>query len=108
MINFLNLEYFLVAAEDDTLWDAGKYIRRIERRLAEKPHTCDVESVGYDHGTHFGFPDGMLKTMLPIGSALFVKMAFPAAKAYPRECKAAREDIDRRMTKAITEWRDAR
>ena len=50
----------------------------------------------------------MLKTMLPIGSALFVKMAFPAAKAYPRECKAAREDIDRRMTKTITEWRDAR
>ena len=99
---------FLVAAEDDTLWDAAKYIRRIERRLAEKPHTCDVESVVYEHGTHFVFPDGMLKTMLPIGSALFVKMAFPAAKAYPRECKAAREDIDRRMTKAITEWRDAR
>ena len=48
---------------------------------------------------------GMLKTMLPVGSALFVKLAFSAAKKYPRECKTARIDIDRRMTRVICDWR---
>ena len=99
---------FLVGAEDDALWDAAKYIRRIEKRLAEKPHTCEVEAVVYEHCTHFVFPDGMLKTMLPVGSALFVKQAFSAAKKYPKECKAARIDIDRRMTRVICDWRDAK
>ena len=48
----------------------------------------------------------MLKTMFPVGSALFVKLAFSAAKKYPRECKTARVDIDRRMTRVICDWRD--
>lgn len=97
---------FLVGAEDDALWDTAKYIRRMEKRLAEKPHSCEVEVVVYEHGTHFVFPDGMLKTMLPVGSALFVKLAFSAAKKYPKECKTARIDIDRRMTHVICDWRD--
>ena len=40
---------FLVGAEDDALWDTAKYIHRIEKRLAEKPHTCEVEAVVYEH-----------------------------------------------------------
>ena len=96
----------LIGAEDDVLWDTAKYIRRMEKRLVEKPHSCEVEAVVYEHGTHFVFPDGMLKTMLPVGSALFVKLAFSAAKKYPRECKTARIDIDRRMTRVICDWRD--
>ena len=97
---------FLVCAEDDALWNTAKYIRRMEKRLAEQPHTCAVEAVIYEHGTHFVFPDGMLRTMLPVGSALFVKLAFTAAKKYPKECKTARIDIDRRMTHVICVWRD--
>ena len=97
---------FLVGAEDDALWDTAKYIRRMEKRLAVQPHTCEVEAVIYEHGTHFVFPEGMLRTMLPIGSALFVTLAFSAAKKYPGECKTARIDIDRRMTRIICEWRD--
>ena len=78
----------------------------MEKRLAEKPHPCEVEAVVYEHCTHFVFPDGMLKTMLPVGSALLVKLAFSAAKKYPGECKTARIDIDRRMTRVICDWRD--
>ena len=44
--------------------------------------------------------------MLPIGAGLFVKIAFKAAKKYPKECKQTRIDIDRRMTKAIEEWKN--
>lgn len=96
----------LVAAEDDTLWDAAKYARRIERRLAERPHKCAVEAAVYRHGTHFVFPEGMLKIMLPVGSNLFVKKAFRSAKQYPKECREARVDIERRMVRTIRTWRD--
>ena len=97
----------LIGAQDDLLWDAAKYIHRMEKRLAEKPHDCDVEAAVYEHGTHFVFPEGMLKTMLPVGSSLFVKIAFPNSKAYAKECKETRLDIDRRMRKTISEWRSA-
>lgn len=98
----------MIGAADDTLWDAAKYIRRMEQRLAERPHSCAVEAAVYEHGTHFVFPQSMLTTMLPIGADLFVKRAFRAAKQYPKECRAAREDIERRMVAAICEWRDAK
>ena len=84
----------------------GKKDYRVEKRLAEKPHSSEVEAVVYKHCTHFAFPDGMLRTMLPVGSALFVKPAFSAAKKYPKECKTARIDIDCRMTRVICDWRD--
>lgn len=99
---------FVVGAEDDTLWDTARYIRRMQQRLAQKPHTCDAELIVYPIGTHFVFPESMLRTMLPIGSGLFVKMAFHAAKEHPKECRQTRKAIDQRMTAVITKWRDAR
>ena len=98
----------LIGAEDDVLWDTAKYIRRMEKRLSERPHACEVEAVIYKHGTHFVFPEGMLKTMLPIGSGLFVKLAFKAAKKYPEECRKTRMDIEVLMTRAIAEWKGVR
>ena len=95
----------LIGAEDDTLWDVAKYIRRIEKRLSQRPHTCEVEAVVYTHGTHFIFPESMLRLALPIGSGLFVRLCFSAAKKYPKECRQTRIDIDRRMTRAIDAWR---
>jgi len=95
----------LIGAEDDVLWDAAKYIRRMEKRLSEKPHSCSVEAAVYAHGTHFVFPEGMLKTMLPVGSGLFVKWAFPAARKYPKECRETRLDVERRVCRALTEWK---
>ena len=32
----------LIGAEDDALWDTAKYIRRAEKRLSEKPHSCNA------------------------------------------------------------------
>lgn len=81
------------------------YIRRMEKRLSERAHTCRVEVALYPHGTHYVFPEGMLRMMLPLGADLFVKMAFQAAKKYPRECRETRCDIERRITEAIVQWR---
>ena len=98
----------LIGAEDDVLWDTAKYIRRMEKRLAEKPHACEVETAVYAHGTHFVFLEGMLKTMLPVGSGLFVKFAFQAAKKYPKECCQTRKDIEKRMCRVLAEQKGAK
>lgn len=95
----------LVGAEDDALWDTAKYIRRMKKRLEERSHLCNPEFAIYAHGTHFVFPQSMLKTMLPVGSGIFMKLAFKAAKRYPKECLETRVDIDRRIRNAIEKWK---
>ncbi len=94
----------LVGAEDDVLWDTVKYIRRMERRLEERPHACDVETLTYKLGTHFVFPQSMLTKMLPVGSSLFVSASFASGKQYPKECKATRKDIDVQLRRILKEW----
>lgn len=94
-----------IGAEDDVLWDTAKYIRRMDARLHALKHECAYETLVYKYGTHFVFPETMLKIMLPIASSLFVKMCFVSAKKHPQECKKTRLDIDYRLKKAIKEWR---
>ena len=93
-----------IGAEDDVLWDTCRYIRRMRARLDQAPHECDFESWLYAHGTHFAFPQSMLKMMLPVGSGLLVSFMFKAGKEYAAECKATREDIDRRLKKLFGAW----
>ena len=94
----------LIGAADDVLWDTVKYIGRMEERLKNRPHACQVEIAIYEHGTHFVFPEGMLKILLPVFSGAFVKLAFQAARRYPKECKETRMDVDRKSRKAIQKW----
>lgn len=96
----------MIGAADDCMWNAAKYVERAEKRLAEKPHDCDAEFVAYEHGTHFVFPDSLLKKIFPIGAGLLLKLMFKAAKEYPEECKKTRLDIERRILKAIKEWKN--
>lgn len=94
----------LIGAADDVLWDTVRYIGRMEERLKNRPHACQVEIATYEHGTHFVFPQGMMKIMLPVFSGAFVKIAFQAARKYPKECKETRMDVDRKIRKVIQEW----
>ena len=93
-----------IGAEDDVLWDTCKYIRRMEERLGRLPHDCSYESWLYEHGTHFAFPESLLKSMLPVGSGLLVSFMFKAGKEYPKECRRTRQDIDRRLRAVLAEW----
>ena len=93
-----------VGAEDDVLWDTCRYIRRMEERLNQRPHNCTWESLLYEHGTHFVFPDSMLRSILPFFSGLLVKTMFKAGKEYPKECRETRRDIDERLSRIIREW----
>lgn len=93
-----------VGAEDDVLWDTCKYIRRMVQRLKERPHECSYEALLYAHGTHFVFPQGMMKKMLPVGVSLLVGLLFKAGRQYPKQCKATRVDIDQKIAKILREW----
>jgi len=97
-------QIIFVGAEDDVLWDTCKYIRRMEQRLSELPHDCTWNSFLYEHGTHFVFPESMLKYMLPIASGLLVKYMFKAAREYPKECRDTRIDIDKQLGAVLKEW----
>lgn len=93
-----------IGAEDDALWDTCHYIRRMEERLAALPHDCHFEAWCYEHGTHFAFPESMLKMMLPVGSGLLVSTMFHAGKEHPKECRQTRLDIDARLQAALAAW----
>ena len=94
----------LIACEDDCLWPTASYIRRMDARLKAHPHDCRYDALIYPHGTHFAFPESMLRQLLPLFSGFLVGRAFRAAREYPKECRAAREDIDLRLRQAIQEW----
>lgn len=93
-----------IGTEDDVLWDTCHYIRRMEKRLNERQHDCQFESWLYEHGTHLAFPESLLKTMLPIGSSLLIRLMFKAGRDYPKECRQTRIDIDSRLKKVFSQW----
>lgn len=95
-----------IGAEDDVLWDTCKYIRRMQARLNELPHNCSFEAWLYEHGTHFAFPESMLKMMMPVGSGVLVRFMFKAGRKYPEECRKTRIDIDRKLTGTIKKWKN--
>lgn len=93
-----------IGAEDDVLWDTVKYINRMDKRLKKLPHNCSYEILTCRYGTHFVFPESMIKQMLPVGSSLLVKFMFKSARLHPKECKQTRIDIDRKVRNAVRIW----
>lgn len=93
----------LAAAEDDTLWEAAKYCRRMEKRLREKGFAYPLECWIYPIGTHFVFPQGMMKALLPIAPNLPTRL-FSSGRKHPKQCRLTREDIDRRLTAVLEKW----
>ena len=94
----------LIGCEDDSTWFPARYIRRMEKRLKERAAKSEYDAVVYEHGTHFAFPESMLRQLLPLFPDFLVGRAFRAAREFPKECRATREDVDRRMSAAIAGW----
>ena len=94
----------LIGCEDDCLWPTARYIRRMKKRLESHENHCKYDALVYPYGTHYAFPESMLKQILPIFPDFFIGRAFRSAKEHPKECKATREDIDLRMKTAIHDW----
>ena len=83
----------LLGADDDSFWEAGKYVRRMDQRLKERPHECEYEAVAYRYGTHFVLPESMLRMALPVGLKFVMRLIFRSAKEHPDECEATRKDV---------------
>ena len=92
-----------IGAEDDVLWDTCRYIRRMKERLDQLPHESTFEAWTYEHGTHFAFPQSMLRIMMPVGSSLLVCL-FKAGRDYPKECRKTRIDIDMNLERVFRNW----
>ncbi|WP_405353021.1 acyl-CoA thioester hydrolase/BAAT C-terminal domain-containing protein [Ruminococcus sp.] len=95
---------FLIGADDDTLWDTGKYIRRMDERLKSTPHKCDYEAIVYEYGTHFVFPETLIKALVPGFSKIIMKFIFKSVKEYADECQKTRIDIDLKLKQAMQSW----
>lgn len=93
----------LTAAEDDTLWETAKYCRRMVRRLKDMGFAYPVECWIYPVGTHFVFPQGIMKAYLPFAPNL-LSCLFRSGRKNPKECRAVREDIDRKLTSVLKTW----
>lgn len=93
-----------VGAEDDVLWDTCRYIRRAMDRLSSRPHECEAEAFTFRYGGHMLFPQSVLTTILPSGGGLFLRMAFSTYRKYPKECKNAREELDKKIVPILKEW----
>ena len=106
MIKIENIKgkLILLGANDDSFWEAGKYVRRMDQRLKERPHECEYEAVAYRYGTHFVLPESMLRMALPVGLKLVMRFIFRSAKEHPDECEATRKDVDRRLSTTLHEW----
>lgn len=114
-----------IGAEDDALWDTCRYIRRMVKRvknekwLGFRKITCGnkivengTNEVGkeiytsytYKYGTHFMFPQSMIRQMFPVISGAIIMCYFESARKHPIECKDTRMDIDKNLKMEIEKW----
>lgn len=93
-----------IGAEDDVLWDTCRYIRRMEQRLKEKDHSCSFHAWTYTYGTHFIFPESMMRKILPVGSGLLMCTVFRSGRKHPLECRRTRIDIDQKLNALLAVW----
>ena len=106
-IENINGKLVLIGAIDDSLWNTAKYIRRMENRLKNKPHKCQEEIFVYEYGTHYVFPQSLIKNIFPLCSTLLLKLMFKSAKENSKECKNTRIDIEYRLLNILKDWKNA-
>ena len=97
----------LAGAEDDVLWDTCRGIRRMEKRLEEREHSCRCETLIYQHCSHFIFPESLIKLIIPAAAYdLLLPLIFKETKGYVQECRESRTDFDAHIHAAVREWMD--
>ena len=92
-----------IGAEDDSLWDTCRYIRRMEARMKQRGKARFVP-LCYKYGTHFVFPQSMIRMVLPFGESALFGLLFHSAKLHPNECRETRQDIARHLEAELIEW----
>ena len=88
----------LAGAKDDCLWDTCKYIDRMKPYLSK-----DAKIYEYEYGTHFLFPQRMLKGKL-YAATDYVVCLFASGRKHRKECTLSRIDFDEKVTNDIKQW----
>ena len=91
-------------ADTDTGCDSGAMARRLEKRLLDAGYAYGIDIHVFPKCSHYQFPQGMVKKLLPFGSQLLFGKMWEVERQYPEECRAAREEIDRICRAAIQNW----
>lgn len=95
---------YAFGAKDDTGCPAVMHIQRMGDRLARAGYQYGYEPHIYEHCSHYIFPEGMVRHILPIGSSLLFGRMFKSERLYPKECAEARKDVDSVVRNAVLEW----
>lgn len=93
----------LVGAEDDSMWNSQKYIGRLTGRLKEKEFMFPVKAFLYGRGTHLLMPQRMLMEALPVIGG-WTAFLFHSGRQHYKACKAARLNLDRKLTSYLSSW----
>lgn len=97
----------LIGAEDDALWDTAKYIRRMEKRLAE--NRMNARSRRWFMPTApTSFPGGDAENHAAGWLRSICEVRVSGSKKYPKECRQTRIDIEKRMCRVLAEWKGAK
>lgn len=93
----------LIGAEDDSLWDTVKYCERMKKRLEAHDFKYPITTCIYPYGTHFLYPESMMKIMVPVLGDLISRL-FVSGRKHPKECKEARIDVEKKVRKIVVDW----
>lgn len=94
----------LIGAEDDCMWDTSKYIRRMYDRYLELNGPGECLAYIYQHGTHYIYPESLMKMLFPVGDNYVIGKVFKEARDHTDACMDTRIDLDMKLKKILYDW----
>ena len=94
----------LIGAEDDCMWDTCKYIRRMSARNLERNGNGECLTFLYEHGTHYLYPNSLVKMLFPVGDTYILGKVFKEAREHADACLESRIDLNEKLKKIFSEW----
>ena len=91
-------------ADTDRGCNSGDMVRRMEKRLKDHDYSYGMEMHVYPVCSHYQFPETMIRKLLPVGSQFVMGKLWAIEKTNPKECVAARRDIDRIVRRVVAAW----
>ena len=79
-------------------------MRRMGKRLRAADYQYGMEMHVYPVCSHYQFPTTMVEKAFPLISQFIFSWMWAIEKSNPKECKAARENIDAVCRRVIEKW----
>ena len=96
-------QIILIAAKDDSMWDASRYSKRLEKRLSDHDYQYGFKVLSYEYGTHLLMPESIYKYAIPIFYDRVTDI-YVSGKKHHQECIDARMDLERKLNDLLTKW----